>query len=117
MNFKGIIKGALVAIVICVLFLIIGAVLIYFNLVKEQTVSVGLFAGILLGIFSGAFVAARNAFSRIILNSLAVSLIFIIITVIGSISVNGGFALHIRTTALIISAAAAGVLGAIAGRS
>ena len=117
MNIKGIIKGTIVSFIVAVLFLVIGSILIYYNLLREQTVSVGLFIGTALGIFLGAFVAAKNAFSRIILNSLSVSLLFILLIVITSISVNGGFALHTRTTILIISTLASGVLGAIFGRN
>ncbi len=117
MNLKGIIKGSIISLITAALFLVISAVLVYFNILSEQTVSTGLFVGIVIGILLGAFIAARNAYSRIIVNSLSVSLLFVLLTLIGSAITNGGLTLHIRTTVLLISTVAAGILGAMLGKN
>lgn len=117
MNIRGIFKGTLISFFTALASLLIGAALVYHNLLKEDTASIMLFAFAVLGIFIGAFIAAKNAYSRIILNSLAVSIMFILLIVICSLITNSGFSLHTNTGVLILSAVAAGILGAMFGKN
>lgn len=116
MNLKGILKGILCAYIITAVFVLVGAVLTYFNMLDERKISIGIYAGAALGVFLGAFGAAKTSESRILLNSLCVSLIFIAVLLAASFIINGGVALGARTVSVMGGALAAGFMGAVIGK-
>lgn len=116
MNIKGILKGSFLSFLIAAVFLIGGAALTYFNRTDERTASLIVFAGAVIGVFIGALGACKSAESKILLNALSVSLLFAALIVCGSLGINGGFAFHSRTIALLGSVMGAGVLGAMFGK-
>lgn len=116
MNIKGIIKGLFFAVVITAVFLIAGAALTYFNLIDERATGIIAFAGAAAGVFIGALGAAKTAENKILLNALLVSLLFCLLIFLGTLGINGGFAPHTRTLALLGAVIAAGFLGAVFGK-
>lgn len=116
MNIKGILLGTLYAYIISFIFLLIGAALIYFNVLTEQIVIPGIFFGMALGIFTGSCGAAKTCESRVLINALAVSFLFSLIFFIAAIIINGGIPSESRIPAVICGSFAAGFIGAVAGK-
>ncbi len=116
MNIKGTAAGTLLAAVFTFLCLLVCALLAYFGIITERTASLIVFFGAAAGIFAGALCAARAAEGKRLLNAMSVSVMFAIIIYIASVSVNGGFALHARTAALLSACGASGIAGALFGR-
>lgn len=116
MNLKGILKGTLCAYLITAVFVLAGAALTYFNLLDERRISIGIYAGTALGVFLGALGAAKTSESRILLNSLCVSLIFIAVLLGAAFILNGSAAIGARTVSVIGGALAAGFMGAVIGK-
>lgn len=116
MNIKGIFKATLFSIILTAICLAGAAALTYFNVTDERNSSILFFSCIVISVFIGSLGAAKAAQSKLLLNAFAVSLLYIILIIILSVTINGGFSLTIRTLTLIGSVAGAGILGAIFGR-
>lgn len=116
MNIKGIFLGTLYAYIISFIFLLLGAALIYFNILSEQYVIPGVFFGIALGIFVGAFGAAKTCESKVLVNALSVSFLFSLIFFAAVLIMNGGIPTQSRIPAVICGSFAAGFIGAVAGK-
>lgn len=116
MNIKGILLGTLYAYIISFVFLLIGASLIYFNLLSEQAVTIGVFFGMALGIFIGSYGAAKTCESKVLLNALSVSFLFSLIFFSAAIILNNGIPAQSRIPAIICGSFAAGFIGAVAGK-
>ena len=62
MNYKKILKGTVLALVMSVIFMFILAIVVYFANFQERTVSAMVFSASALAVFLGAFFLARNMF-------------------------------------------------------
>ena len=116
MNLKSIIKGTALSVIFAVAILFIVAVLVYFNLLSEQSASIVVFGGAMIGIFIGSLGVAKASENKILINSLTVAFLFSLIIIITSLIINHGFELHTRTITLIGSTFAASFLGALFGK-
>ena len=116
MNFKAIFRGLILALVVAMMSLLIGAVLVYFNVISEKAASIVFFVMIMLGIFLGAFGVVKASESKILVNALSLALIFSVIIIVVSLIVNNGFVMHTRTLTLIGGAFATSFLGALFGK-
>lgn len=116
MNFKGIFRGSILAVCISAITLFICAVLVYFNVLSEKTVSVIVFIAAILGVFIGALGVSRISEHRIIPNALSVAVIFCLVLLLISAIVNHGITLHTRTLALAGGSICAAFLGAVFGK-
>ena len=116
MNFKGIIKGTILSFIIVCICLFIGALLVYMSIISERTASIVAFSGAVLGCFTGALGVSKTSDGKILLNALLIGVLFSIIIIIASATVNNGFTIHTRTLSLIISVIAASFFGALFGK-
>lgn len=116
MNIKGILKGTVITYFLVAFFVLIAAALTYFNLLDENKISILIYIGTAVSIFAGSFLAAKTSESRILLNSLAISVIFVMILLTASFIVNNEINTGARTIAIASGAVAAGFLGAVIGK-
>ena len=116
MNFKGIFRGTLLTMILTALSLFIGAVLVYFDILTEKTTSIIVFAVAIIGIFISSIGITKTSENRLLLNALSVALLFSLILFIASLEVNGGFAMHTRTYALMGGTFASAFLGVLFGK-
>ena len=116
MNLKSIFRGSLLSILLTFFALFIGSTFVYYNLLSEKTVSVIVFCAASFGVFIGSFGVVRTSERRLLLNALSVALIFTLIIIITSISINGKLVFHVRTLALIGSSLFSAFLGALLGK-
>ena len=116
MNLKAVLKGSLLSLIIVIAALFTGALLVYFNVLSETTVSIIVFCAADVGVFIGAYGIARTSEHRLLLNALGIAVVFSLVIFLISLIVNGGFAIHTRTLTLIGGAFAAAFLGALFGK-
>ena len=115
MNFKGIIRGALISYIFTAVILLGGAAVAYFDLIDERVAGIAVFAGAVIGVFIGALCAARRADGKKLFNALAVSVLFAAAVFAGAVWANGGAQIHTRAAVLLGSVGAAGIMGALFG--
>lgn len=113
MNMKGIFRGTLIALIIAVLVLVGAAAAAYFNLMGERVAGIAVFAGAAVGVFAGAYNAAKTAGNKKLFNALAVSVIFMAVLLLVSSVIGGGVTFNAIKTALFGSVAAAGIAAAL----
>lgn len=116
MNLKAVFKGSLLSLILVIVALFTGALLVYFNLLSETTVSIIVFCASAVGVFISAYGVAKASEHRLLLNALGVAVIFSLVVLLISLIVNSGFSLHTRTLTLIGGAFAAAFLGALFGK-
>ncbi len=116
MNFKGIFRGLILAVVLVILMLFIGAALVYFNVIAEKSAGVAVFITAMVGVFFGAFGVARTSEERLLINAMTVAVLFALFVFIISVGVNGGVILHTRTLTLMGGSILASFLGALFGK-
>lgn len=116
MNVKGIVRGSLFAFIITLLFIIVFALLSYFGNPDERVVTVGVYAGVVIGVFVGSLAVAKASENKILLHSLIVSVIYLAILVAVSALINRE--LHFNTHFLTLTAGIiiSGLLGAVVGK-
>lgn len=113
MNIKTGLKSTLISLVLICICLCICAGLVYYNLLTQKVGSTILFAVIVAGTLTGAFVSAKACEEKILLNAILVGIFMSLIIFISSIIINNSPALHPKTLALLGSIMGASVIGAI----
>ena len=116
MKVRSVLSGTLIASVIAVLAVIIMAVISYFTGINASAVNVCVYAGAALGVFIGAFSAARTCGSKVLLNSMSVSVLCIAVLMILSLAMNGRINFNMHFIAVVLGAVFAGFLGAVTGK-
>lgn len=116
MNFKAILKGTALSLLLVIITLFISAVLVYFNILSEKTASIIVFAMAMIGVFLAALGVAKASERKLLVNALGVAFLFSLIVFISSVIVNNGIALHTRTLTLIGGSFTTAFLGAIFGK-
>ena len=116
MNIKGIFKGTLISYLITALVLSILSILTYLNILSERNASIILFAAAVISVFIGALGCSKASGEKVLLNALSVSVLFCIVLLVISVTVNGGIIFHPRNLSLLGSVFAAGLMGALFGK-
>ena len=116
MNFRAIFRGTIFSIVPVIATLLVSALLVYFNVISEQTASIIIFAAAILGVFISAFGIVRTNEHKLLLNALGIAFMFALIIFLISLIVNGKPVFHTRTLTLIGAAFLASFLGALFGK-
>lgn len=116
MNIKGVFKGTVLELIIMLLFLLLSAVLVYFNIISTRVASIIVFAGAVIGVFVSSFGIARTSETKILVNAMSVGVLFCIILLICSAIINGELSFHTRTLFLIGSSLASSFIAALFGK-
>lgn len=116
MNIKGIIKGAIFALIIAILPVFFSALLTYFNIINERTAVIISFAGVILGVFFGSLGCVKTSEARLLINSMSLCLFFSIILFLISSFINNGIYFDIASLSLYGSIFFAGFLAVMFGK-
>ena len=116
MNLKAVFKGSVLSVILVILSLLVGALLVYFNLISEAAAIIVVFCASAIGVFIGSYGVSKTSEHRVLINALGVAFLFSLVVLIISLIVNSGFAIHTRTFTLIGGAFAASFLGALTGK-
>lgn len=115
MDFKKIIKGTAVSLLISLIFVVILAVVVYFSNVQERTIGAMIFGVTAISVFLGAYFLARNIESAGLLNGLALAGCYFAVILTLSLAVNGGVSLSASNFLRLLSCIASGCLGGVLG--
>lgn len=116
MKLRALVKGTFAACIVAFAALFLCAALVYFGAADEKAASMGTFAGVALGGFLGAFISAKTAGGRVLINALAVSLVCSLAAAALSWCLNGGFVFGARLISVFACLFGTGFLGAVFGR-
>jgi len=115
MDYKKILKGTFLAVLLSIIFMFILAIVVYFANLQERTVSAMVFLASAVAVFLGAFFLARNIESKGLLNGLLLAVFYFVILLILSLAVNKGITLSLSNFLRLISCLASGALGGVLG--
>ena len=116
MKLRSVVIGFLIAVIFSTAILFILALLSYFTSVDEGIISASVYAGAAVSIFIGALYAARTCGSKILLNSLSVSMIYLAALATISLIIHHGIVFNMHFAAVIASGLGSGFLGAVVGK-
>lgn len=116
MNMKAIFKGALTAIVISLVIIVIMAALMYFTSINESMASIGVYAGTAVGVIIGAIVSAKTAGGKTLFNCLAMGLLYLVVLALVTLAFNGNIAFNYHLLAVVGAVVLCSVFGAVVGR-
>ena len=108
-NFKGVIKGTIFAILVTFVIILILALLSYFTGIDETIITTGAYASVIIGVILGTIAVSKAA------NSRAFALYLIVLIGI-SLIVNNGIMFNTHFLAVIGGTFASGILGCIIGK-
>ena len=116
MKIRSVIFGTLTAVIVSAALIFITSLLSYFTPISEGVSCAVVYIGAALGILLGAVSAVRTSESKALFHALSVSVLFLIILAVISLSLNGGISLDMHFLAVILGDLFSGFLGAIIGR-
>ena len=105
-NFKGVIKGTIFAILVTFVIILILALLSYFTGIDETIITTGVYASVIIGVILGTIAVSKAANSRA----------FVIVLIGISLIVNNGIMFNTHFLAVIGGTFASGILGCIIGK-
>ena len=113
-DFKKILKGVLLSLVISILLAALLAIVVFFADISDRTVSTLVMLSSAVSVFSGAVILAKNIESRGLLNGFVLAAIYFLVLI--SISfLTGGISLDSSAALRLVAILAAGMLGGILG--
>lgn len=113
-DFKKILKGVLLSLVISILLAALLAIVVFFADISDRTVSTLVMLSSAVSVFSGAVILAKNIESRGLLNGFVLAAIYFLVLI--SISfLTGGFSFDSSAVLRFVAILAAGMLGGILG--
>ena len=116
MKIRSVILGTVVFSVVTALVFFAVAVVSYFTDITASLTNILFYIGTALGVFLGAVSAARNSGTKVLFNSLAVSVMCILILVAVSFAVNGKVKMDMHFLTVSLASLLSGFLGAVAGK-
>lgn len=116
MSIKAIFKGALFALTISFIMIVIMAVLMYFTSINEGVAAIGVYAGTAVGVVIGAIVSAKAAGGKTLFNCLAMGLVYLAVLAIVTLAVNGKVVFNYHLLAVVGAVVLCSVFGAVVGR-
>jgi putative membrane protein (TIGR04086 family) len=116
MSVKGIIKGAVFAFLITFAVIVILSVLSYFCDVDNKIITVGVYGGVVLGVFFGSFAVSKGCEKSILLHAMLVSAIYLIVLIAASAAINKTLQINSHFITMTCGIIASGFLGAVLGK-
>ena len=106
-NFKGVIKGTIFAILVTFVIILILALLSYFTGIDET---------VIIGVILGTIAVSKAANSRAFVHAMLVCALYLIVLIGISLIVNNGIMFNTHFLAVIGGTFASGILGCIIGK-
>lgn len=114
-NFKRIIKGSIMSIILTLVLLFIFSIIVTYTNVKESIISPIIIIITSISILIGSSISSLKIKKNGLLNGAIVGIIYILTIYILSSIMGMGFKIDINSVLMIIFAIAAGMLGGIVG--
>lgn len=115
-NFKGVIKGTIFAILVTFVIILILALLSYFTGIDETIITTGVYASVIIGVILGTIAVSKVANSRAFVHAMLVCGLYLIVLIGISLIVNNGIMFNTHFLAVIGGIFASGILGCIIGK-
>ena len=115
LSFKKIFIGALLSLVLSIVFVCILAIFVFFLNIPDRTITMLIFALSAISVFAGAFLLAKNVSCRGLLNGLFLAAIYFLILSAVSFAICGGISLESTNLFRRVATLLAGMLGGILG--
>ena len=115
-NFKGVIKGTIFAILVTFVIILILALLSYFTGIDETIITTGVYASVIISVILGTIAVSKTANSRVFVHAMLVCALYLIVLIGISLIVNNGIMLKTHFLAVIGGTFASGILGCIIGK-
>lgn len=116
MSIKAIFKGALFALTISFIMIVIMAVLMYFTSINESVAAIGVYAGTAVGVIIGAIVSAKTAGGKTLFNCLAMGLLYLVVLALVTLAFNGNIAFNYHLLAVVGAVILCSAFGAVIAR-
>ncbi len=116
MSLRGILKGLFVSVIITAIVILIVSLIMYFSDVSESILSVVVYAGVGVAIITGSVICARISDSKILINCLCYSALYLLLLIMCSLIKDGDVLFNTHFLAISGATFACGILGAIAGK-
>ena len=115
-NFKGVIKGTIFAILVTFVIILILALLSYFTGIDETIITTGVYASGIIGVILGTNAVSKVANSRAFVHAMLVCGLYLIVLIGISLIVNNVIMFNTHFLAVIGGTFASGILGCIIGK-
>lgn len=114
-NFKKIIIGAAVSVVLSIILLLLLTLAVYFGDLSDSTVSGLVLLVSVISVICGAFILARNISGGGLVNGLILGILYFLIILGVSACVNGSPSLSFQNLTRFLIILASGMLGGVVG--
>lgn len=116
MKIRSVLLGTVVSVLITAAAFFVIAAISYFTDVSASLTNILFYLSAAVGVFCGAFIAARKSKSKVLFHSLSVSILCLLLIVVFSFAINGTLKLDMHFLSVTAATLFAGFLGAIAGK-
>lgn len=113
LNVKGIVKGTSVSVIISFIFILALSVISYFVDVSNTVIDTAIFAGVVIGVFAGAYAVGKGSEQKKAINGLSVGLVYFAVLVLLSLLLNKGIAFNLKFIILALCCIIASLIGGI----
>lgn len=114
-NIKGVLKGALISVLITLVQIFILALIAYFTRAGENVITIGAYASIIIGSLAGSVLVALSAPNKRFIHVMLSCAVYTLALVGVSFALNGAVMFNAHMAAVIGGIFAAALLGLILG--
>ncbi len=116
LSLKGILRGLVVSVLMTVFFILLISVVLYFTNISEKYLNVAVYALTALSVVTGSVICAKISESKILLNCLCCSALFLLALIAVSLIKNANIYFNTHFLIMSVSVFVCGILGAIIGK-
>lgn len=116
LSLKGILRGLIVSVLMTVFFLLLISVILYFSNISEKYLNVAVYVLTALSVVTGSVICAKISESKILLNCLCCSALFLLALIALSLIKNANIYFNMHFLIMSVSVFVCGILGAIIGK-
>lgn len=116
LSLKGILRGLVVSVLMTVFFILLISVVLYFSNISEKYLNVAVYVLTALSVVTGSVICAKISESKILLNCLCCSALFLLVLIAVSLIKNANIYFNTHFLIMSVSVFVCGILGAIIGK-
>ena len=116
LSLRGILRGLIVSVLMTVFFLLLISVILYFSNISEKYLNVAVYVLTALSVVTGSVICAKISESKILLNCLCCSALFLLALIALSLIKNANIYFNMHFLIMSVSVFVCGILGAIIGK-
>ncbi len=115
-RFTGILKCAGVSAFLTALFIFVIALLSCFTGASETTLTIAVYASVIISVFAGAFACVKAAGGKALLHALFLTALYYALLAAATFAINGSLVPNSHFFTMTAGIFAAGILGAVLGK-